>query len=55
MAFLNGLLLLNAPASALNNAGAAETGRTDNIIAVKAIRTKEGFYPYVSAQAFRYW
>src|SRR5690554_1300201 len=55
MAFLNGLLLLNAPASALNNAGAAETGRTDNIIAVKAIRTKEGFYPYVSAQAFRFW
>lgn len=27
MAFLNGLLLLNAPASALNNAGAAETGK----------------------------
>jgi len=56
MPFLNGLLLLDAPASALNNAGTMVTGRTDNIIAVKSIRTREGtHYPYVSAQAFRYW
>ncbi len=56
MAFINGLLLIDAPASALNNAGAAPGARTDNTVAVKAIRTRTGeTYPYVSAQAFRYW
>lgn len=56
MAFINGLLLIDAPASALNNAGAAPGARTDNTVAVKAIRTRTGeMYPYVSAQAFRYW
>lgn len=55
MAFLTGLLLIDAPASALNNAGAAEESRTENAIAVKFIRTRQGAFPYVSAQAFRYW
>jgi CRISPR-associated protein Cst2 len=55
MAFLTGLLLIDAPASALNNAGAAEEARTENAIAVKFIRTRQGAFPYVSAQAFRYW
>ncbi len=55
MAFLTGLLLIDAPASALNNAGAAEEARTENAIAVKFIRTRQGALPYVSAQAFRYW
>jgi CRISPR-associated protein Cst2 len=55
MAFINGFLLVDAPASALNNAGTVETERTDNIVAVKSIRTKAGVFPYVSAQAFRYW
>jgi len=56
MAFINGLLLIDAPASALNNAGAAPGARTDNTVAVKAVRTRTGeTYPYVSAQAFRYW
>jgi CRISPR-associated protein Cst2 len=56
MAFVTGLLLIDAPASALNNAGAAAGARTDNTVAVKAIRTRTGdTYPYVSAQAFRYW
>jgi len=51
MAFLAGMLVLDAPASALNNAGADAGARTDNTIAVKKI----GKLPYVSAQAFRYW
>ncbi|MBI1298731.1 type I-B CRISPR-associated protein Cas7/Cst2/DevR [bacterium] len=55
MAFVTGLMLIDAPASALNNAGNVQGARTDNTVAVKAIRTREGAYPYVSAQAFRYW
>jgi CRISPR-associated protein Cst2 len=55
MAFITGLLLLDAPASALNNAGADETARTENAVATKFIRTRQGAFPYVSAQAFRYW
>ena len=55
MAFATGLLLIDAPASALNNAGTVEGARTDNTVAVKVINTRGGNYPYVSAQAFRYW
>jgi CRISPR-associated protein Cst2 len=55
MAFLTGLVLIDAPASALNNAGRAEESRTENAIAVKFIRSRQGAFPYVSAQAFRYW
>ncbi len=55
MAFLTGMLLLDAPASALNNAGAEEGAKTDNTIAVKKIRAHDGVYPYVSAQSFRFW
>jgi len=55
MSHVTGLLLINAPASALNNAGKDDEARTDNAIAVKFIRTPEGRYPYVSAQAVRYW
>lgn len=55
MAFVTGLLLIDAPASALNNLGAVPGRLFDNVVGVKVIRTKEGTYPYVSAQAFRYW
>jgi len=55
MSFITGLLLIDAPASALNNLGSIPGARTDNTVGVKLIRTKEGAYPYVSAQAFRYW
>ncbi|MGB9803123.1 type I-B CRISPR-associated protein Cas7/Cst2/DevR [Desulfofundulus sp.] len=55
MAFVTGLLLIDAPASALNNLGNIPGERFDNSVGVKVIRTREGFYPYVSAQAFRYW
>jgi CRISPR-associated protein Cst2 len=54
MAYVTGLFVVDASASALNNAG--DTGaRTDNTSAVKTIRTPQGLYPYVSAQAVRYW
>ena len=56
MAFVTGSILLDAPASALNNAGADKGARTDNAIVVKKIRTPDGSsYAYVSAQAVRYW
>jgi CRISPR-associated protein Cst2 len=55
MPFVTGCIVLDAPASALNNMGAAEGAKTDNAIVVKKIKTPEGQHPYVSAQAFRYW
>src|SRR5438270_1695169 len=55
MAFVTGLLLIDAPASALNNLGSIPGERVDNTSGVKVIRTREGMFPYVSAQAFRYW
>ncbi|SDA45208.1 type I-B CRISPR-associated protein Cas7/Cst2/DevR [Methanobrevibacter millerae] len=50
-----GLMLIDAPHSALNNAGSDAGERTDNIVRVKTIRKGRRRYPYVSAQAFRYW
>ncbi len=55
MAFVTGLFLIDAPASALNNLGTIPGEREDNTSGVKVIKTKEGSYPYVSAQAYRYW
>ncbi|MDZ4670028.1 MAG: type I-B CRISPR-associated protein Cas7/Cst2/DevR [Phototrophicales bacterium] len=57
MSFITGLILIDAPASALNNSGEdIPNARTDNTAAVKFIRTPDGkTHPYVSAQAFRYW
>ncbi len=55
MSFVTGLLLIDAPASALNNLGSIPGARTDNTVGVKMIRTRDGAYPYVSAQSFRYW
>lgn len=55
MAFVTGLMLIDAPASALNNLGNVPGRLFDNVAGVKAIPTREGAYPYVSAQAFRYW
>jgi CRISPR-associated protein Cst2 len=55
MGFVTGLVVLDAPASALNNAGADAGARTDNAIVVKKIATPNGQYAYVSAQAVRYW
>ena len=55
MSFVTGLMLIDAPASALNNLGQIEGERYDNSTGVKVIRAKDGQYPYVSAQSFRYW
>jgi len=57
MVFITGLMLIDAPASALNNSNESVPGaRTDNSVGVKYIRTTAGAtYPYVSAQAFRAW
>lgn len=55
MAFVTGLMLIDAPASALNNLGGIQGRVNENAVGVKVIRTREGAFPYVSAQAFRYW
>lgn len=56
MAFITSVFLIDAPASALNNSGEPIPGaRTENTSSVKFIRARDGEYPYVSAQAFRYW
>jgi len=55
MAFVTGTLLIDAPASALNNLGGIPGERDENTVGVKLIRTAQGAYPYVSAQSFRYW
>lgn len=55
MAFVTGLVVIDAQASALNNLGNIPGERYDNSVGVKVIKTKEGSYPYVSAQAYRYW
>lgn len=55
MSFMTGLLLIDAPASALNNTGSIPDELYGNKVAVKAIRSGGKVFPYVSAQAFRYW
>ena len=56
MSFITAMMLIDAPASALNNSGEAIQGaRTDNTSSVKYIQTNRGKYPYVTAQAVRYW
>lgn len=48
-------MLVDTPYSALNNAGSDSGERTENTIAVKSIRKGKDIYPYISAQALRYW
>jgi len=50
-----GFILVDAPWSALNNAGQDVGERAENIVRVKSIRKGRNVYPYVSGQAFRYW
>lgn len=50
-----GFMLVDAPHSALNNAGSDAGERTENIVRVKAIRKGREIYPYVSGQALRFW
>jgi CRISPR-associated protein Cst2 len=53
--FITGILFIDAPASALNNAREATDTTYKNEVGIKVINTSDGKYPYVSAQAFRYW
>ena len=50
-----GLVLIDAPYSALNNEGSEASQRGENIVAVKKIRKGSQTYPYVSGQAWRNW
>jgi len=50
MNFITGMYVIDASAAALNNARGE-----DNVGRVKAIRQGRKEYPYVSAQAVRYW
>ena len=50
-----GLVLIDAPYSALNNAGSEASQRGENIVVVKTIRRGSQTYPYVSGQAWRNW
>ncbi len=52
---INGFMLVDAPWSALNNAGMDAGERTDNAVKVKTVRKGRDVYPYVSGQAVRYW
>lgn len=51
----NGLILIDAPHSALNMLGREEGAATENQIVIKNIQRAGQNYPYVSAQALRYW
>ena len=50
-----GLVLIDAPHSALNNAGKGASDLTENIVVVKKLRKGKNVYPYVSGQAWRNW
>ena len=52
---LIGLTLIDAPYSALNNAGTEASQATENIVTVKKIQRGRSTYPYVSGQAWRNW
>ena len=55
MVNINGLMLIDAPHSALNNAGLDTGDITDNRVKVKSIWKNNSQYPYVSGQSVRYW
>jgi len=50
-----GTVLIDAPASALNNAGIQPGRQAENRVIVKKIRKGHEAYPYVSGQAVKYW
>lgn len=52
---LIGLILIDAPYSALNNAGTEASQATENIVTVKRLQKGRDTYPYVSGQAWRNW
>jgi CRISPR-associated protein Cst2 len=52
---LIGLVILDAPYSALNNAGTQIGDATENKVVVKTLRKGSQVYPYISGQAWRNW
>lgn len=50
-----GFVLIDAPHSALNNAGSDAGERVNNAVKVKIMRKGFDTFPYVSGQAWRYW
>jgi CRISPR-associated protein Cst2 len=52
---LIGLVILDAPYSALNNAGTQIGDATENKVVVKSLRKGSQIYPYISGQAWRNW
>jgi CRISPR-associated protein Cst2 len=52
---VNGLMLIDAPHSALNMLGQEDGAAAENQVVVKNIQRGGRDYPYVSAQALRYW
>ncbi len=52
---VQGFVMVDAWASALNNAGVQASERTDNIVRTKVFWRGREAYPYVSGQAWRYW
>jgi CRISPR-associated protein Cst2 len=52
---VTGSVLIDAPASALNNAGIQAGRQAENRVIVKKIRKGREEYPYVSGQAVKYW
>ncbi|MPW38848.1 type I-B CRISPR-associated protein Cas7/Cst2/DevR [Thermococcus sp. 101 C5] len=55
MRFATGLVLIDAPHSALNMLGIDESLADRNVTRVKTFRRGGKRYPYVSSQAWRYW
>ncbi|MEM2142573.1 MAG: type I-B CRISPR-associated protein Cas7/Cst2/DevR [Candidatus Thorarchaeota archaeon] len=55
MKTVQGFVMLDAWASALNNAGVQQSERTDNIVRTKVFWRGRQAYPYVSGQAWRFW
>jgi CRISPR-associated protein Cst2 len=55
MRFATGLVLIDAPHSALNMLGIDESLADRNVTRVKTFRRGGNRYPYVSPQAWRYW
>ena len=55
MAFISGIQIIHAPASALNNAGKDQRTTVENAVATKMIFVKGKEYPYISSQSYRHW
>jgi CRISPR-associated protein Cst2 len=55
MKFVSGLVLIDAPHSALNMLGDDKSSTEDNKTSVKKLKCGRDKYVYVSGQAWRYW